>query len=84
MEQNRKQIDQAELAQLKSNIQAAAELEAAIAKLSIRKLSIQGEIETYFEKWKYQSEQLEGLRKKFADKYGDGTINIDEGYIELK
>jgi hypothetical protein len=52
--------------------------------LSIRKLSIQGELNSYFEKWKYQSEQLEDIRKKMAEKYGDGTINLDEGYIDLK
>lgn len=82
--ENRIEIEQGEVAQLKTAIQSTAELEAFIAKLSIRKLSIQGELDTYFEKWKYQSEQLEGLRKKMAEKYGDGTINLDEGYIELK
>lgn len=82
--ENRIEIEQAEIAQLKTTIQSTAELEAVIAKLSIRRLSIQGEIESYFEKWKYQNEQLEAIRKKLADKYGDGTINLDEGYIELK
>jgi hypothetical protein len=82
--ENRIELEQTEVAQLKANIQSTAELEALIAKLSIRKLSIQGEINSYFEKWKYQSEQLETIRKKMAEKYGDGTINLDEGYIELK
>lgn len=82
--EKRIELEQSEVAQLKANIQSTAELEAFIAKLSIRKLSIQGELDSYFEKWKYQSEQLEGLRKKMAEKYGDGTINLDEGYIELK
>jgi hypothetical protein len=82
--ENRIELEQTEVAQLKANIQSTAELEALIAKLSIRKLSIQGEINSYFEKWKYQSEKLEDIRKKMAEKYGDGTINLDEGYIELK
>jgi predicted transcriptional regulator len=82
--EKRIELEPTEVAQLKSHIQSTAELEAFIAKLSIRKLSIQGELESYFEKWKYQSEQLEELRKKMAEKYGDGTINLDEGYIDLK
>lgn len=84
MEQKRKKLEESEMAQLKVSIQNAAELEAVIAKLSIRRLSIQGELDSYFEKWKHQSEQLDVLRKKFSEKYGEGTINIDEGFIELK
>jgi hypothetical protein len=83
-EPKRINLEQEEVTSLKTMIQAAAEIEAVIAKLSIHKLSIQGEISGYFEKWKHQNEQLEGVRKKLGEKYGDGSINLDEGYFEYK
>jgi hypothetical protein len=83
-EPTRLNLEQEEVTSLKTMIQAAAEIEAVIAKMSVHKLSIQGEINTYFEKWKHQNEQLEAIRKKLGEKYGDGTINLEEGYFEYK
>jgi chromosome segregation ATPase len=84
MNQENKKLEQSELDSLKQAVQNTAELEAAIAKLSIRRLSIQGEIDSYFEKWKHHAEQLEGIRKSIAEKYGDGSISIEDGTFTPK
>jgi hypothetical protein len=84
MNQENKKLEQSELDSLKQAVQNTAELEAAIAKLSIRRLSIQGEIDSYFEKWKHHAEQLESIRKSIAEKYGDGSISIEDGTFTPK
>lgn len=84
MSQENKKLEQSELDSLKQAVQNTAELEAAIAKLSIRRLSIQGEIDSYFDKWKHHAEQLENIRKSIAEKYGDGSISIEDGTFTPK
>jgi hypothetical protein len=75
-------ISPQDLAEINGAIAAITPIEAQIAHLSIQKLSLQGEIDAQYEKWKAMSSHIESMKKRFADKYGDANIDVRTGEIK--
>ena len=71
-----------ELSEITSSLSSIAPIEAEIAKLSIQKLSLEEEMGKQYDKWKVMSEHIESIKKKLADKYGAGNIDIRTGEIK--
>jgi phage host-nuclease inhibitor protein Gam len=81
MEQEEK-ISPQELAEVNGAIATITPIEAEIARLSIQKLTLQGEIDAQYEKWRAMSNHIESLKKRLADKYGDANIDVRTGEIK--